>query len=185
MTKIFERSKGMTLVEMVIVISIMISIAIGGVTLFSDNNSKYENLTNNSELLYRKNDLQKQPNLILEPTTFIKNTPKEINIDFKNSEKIIYPLIASIFGFLLFLKFNKLLLSFNSFLNVIRTKKMLSKINKSKKNDLLQLTNLTEIQIITNKNILNLNKSFVSLSTYNDLLISKHNSLIEMISNNK
>ena len=185
MTEVVEESKGVTLLECVFSISIVFFIGLFVSLLLSDNDPKHNNSINNSELIVNERQITNQPTSIVKSETFITETTKEINIDFKDSEKIIYPLIASIFGFLFFRKFNKLLLSFNSFLNVIRTKKMLRKINKAKNIELLKLTNLTEIQIMTNKNILNLNQNFVSLATYNDVLVSKHNSLIEMISNNK
>lgn len=126
------------------------------------------------------NDLNSiQNNIIIQEDKTIHN----INTyDFKNTENGFLYIVLLFLMFIIFKKYNVFALNIKSFVYTVKTKRILKKISQLNSEQIFDITNISEVQILKNRHLLNLNKNAVELSTYNDLLVSKHNSIIEKIS---
>lgn len=122
--------------------------------------------------------------LVNENITIKEEPVQNINIyDFKNAENLFFYLVIVLFVFFIFSKISSIFTVTKSFINTFKTKRILKKLETLTEKDCLILTNLSELQILKNKHFLTLNKNHDSLSAYNDLLVAKHNHIIEKISN--
>lgn len=145
----------------------------------SNSNSKLKSEISQESV--KKNELYTSPQVKTPIVQVIeKQQIEHINTyDFKNSEAVYLPILTLFILFIILKKFNNITLKINSSINLIKTKSLLNRINNNKKENLISIINKTEIQLIKNKYIIEVCKNHTDLKSYNELLKSKHDFILD------